>query len=386
MRLLVLLLCSLPCFASFPNGYTYRRSITIDHTLVSNTDQANFPVVVTGTLAYLKTVGNGGKVQSASGFDITFAADGNGATGLKFERAVWSATTGLVEFWIKVPTVSASIDTTIFIFYGKSGVVVDPADPANTWDSNYKGVWHFGDGGSLTLTDSTANGNTATNNGGVTAVTGQINGAASFASGSMQFLDAGNNASLEITSPITVEAWIKYAASIPLGPTTFPTIATNIQAAGPNGYGLLVHGNDGGGFSDQIYFAAINTGFEQDITSGVATVQNTVYYVAATYDTSLGSNQAHLLVSSLPPRQSSFSANAVGASTQNITFSKLPGSPGLTSYWDGFIDELRISNIARSQDWINTGFNNTNSPSTFYSIGAESQSGSGIGLRVNVFR
>ncbi|HEY4365588.1 MAG TPA: chitobiase/beta-hexosaminidase C-terminal domain-containing protein, partial [Bryobacteraceae bacterium] len=37
------------------NGYGYRRTVTIDHTKVANTDQTNFPVVVTGTYGYLGT-------------------------------------------------------------------------------------------------------------------------------------------------------------------------------------------------------------------------------------------------------------------------------------------------------------------------------------------
>src|SRR5947209_8066968 len=35
------------------SGYTYRRSITIDHTRVPNTDQSNFPVLISGTYSYL---------------------------------------------------------------------------------------------------------------------------------------------------------------------------------------------------------------------------------------------------------------------------------------------------------------------------------------------
>ena len=38
---------------------------------------------------------------------------------------------------------------------------------------------------------------------------------------------------------------------------------------------------------------------------------------------------------------------------------------------DGIVDEVRISNIARSADWVKTEFNNQNSPGTFYTIGSE---------------
>ena len=40
------------------------------------------------------------------------------------------------------------------------------------------------------------------------------------------------------------------------------------------------------------------------------------------------------------------------------------------SYMIGTIDEVRISNSARSVAWITTEYNNQNSPSSFYSVGS----------------
>jgi hypothetical protein len=39
--------------------------------------------------------------------------------------------------------------------------------------------------------------------------------------------------------------------------------------------------------------------------------------------------------------------------------------------WNGNLDEVRLSNSARSGGWIATEYNTTNSPSTFASIGPE---------------
>jgi RHS repeat-associated protein len=41
---------------------------------------------------------------------------------------------------------------------------------------------------------------------------------------------------------------------------------------------------------------------------------------------------------------------------------------GYESYFNGTIDEVRTSKIARSADWIKTEYNNQNSPSTFYTV------------------
>jgi hypothetical protein len=42
----------------------------------------------------------------------------------------------------------------------------------------------------------------------------------------------------------------------------------------------------------------------------------------------------------------------------------------MKNYLNGAIDEVRVSNIARSSDWISTEFANQSQPSTFYTIGA----------------
>jgi hypothetical protein len=42
-----------------------------------------------------------------------------------------------------------------------------------------------------------------------------------------------------------------------------------------------------------------------------------------------------------------------------------------TRLFNGSIDEIRVSSIARSSSWISTEYANQNSPSTFYTIGTE---------------
>jgi hypothetical protein len=56
-------------------GYAYRRTITIDHTKVPNTNESNFPVLISGTYSYLATVSTGGNVQNANGYDVIFTSD-----------------------------------------------------------------------------------------------------------------------------------------------------------------------------------------------------------------------------------------------------------------------------------------------------------------------
>ena len=53
----------------------------------------------------------------------------------------------------------------------------------------------------------------------------------------------------------------------------------------------------------------------------------------------------------------------------------LGSDSGGGSVFNGLIDEVRISNTARSPSWILTEYNNQNNPSTFYTIGSEQGGG-----------
>src|SRR5574343_522534 len=141
-------------------AFSYYRAITIDRTKVPTTNQTDFPVLISGTYTYLKTTGNGGLVQNASGYDIGFYSESSLTTKLKWEREVYNSSTGEVLYWVKVPTVNGSgagRETTIDMAYGDASISTDQSDASNVWDSNYAAVFHFGDGTTKSGTDSTSN-------------------------------------------------------------------------------------------------------------------------------------------------------------------------------------------------------------------------------------
>ncbi|MFW9875614.1 MAG: hypothetical protein ACFFG0_21130, partial [Candidatus Thorarchaeota archaeon] len=57
--------------------------------------------------------------------------------------------------------------------------------------------------------------------------------------------------------------------------------------------------------------------------------------------------------------------------TTGVSASALDIARNSSLYYDGAIDEFRISKIARSEDWIATEYNNQKDPNNFYSVGAE---------------
>src|SRR5579885_1498466 len=158
----ILLFCPAPSSAqSWSNGYAHRRTITIDHTKVPNTDQSNFPLLFSGIYTYLATTGHGGGVTNANGYDIIFTNDAAGTQILPFEQQSYNGATGAVNYWVQIPLVSHTLDTVFYLFYGNSAVTSDQSNKTAVWDGNYKGVWHFNQtpNGSGSEKDSTANAN-----------------------------------------------------------------------------------------------------------------------------------------------------------------------------------------------------------------------------------
>jgi hypothetical protein len=212
-------------------GYSYRKAITIGGQIGGScgANLANFPVLIniTGD-TNLKTVANGGHVQNANGYDIIFR-DENGNQ-LDHEVESYDGAAGTLVAWVRVPTLSYNVDTPVFMYYGKSDVTSPTENPAGVWGSNYKGVWHVHDD----LEDSTSNNNDATNNG-TSSGTGKIANARSYNGAS--YLEVANSASLNVTSELTMEAWLK------------PNACANSKVVGKTDSGhtrgyLLAIGND----------------------------------------------------------------------------------------------------------------------------------------------
>ena len=192
-------------------AYSNSRTITVDHTLVGASDSTNFPLAVAGTYTDLRTVGNGGSVQNSSGFDVVFTSDAGCTTLMTFEMESYSATTGAFAFWVKIPTLSHTVDTIFYMCYGDASVTTFQGGATGAvWDSNFKAVWHLPNGSTLSGSDSTSNAVSLTNAGGVAAA-GAIDGGASFSGGSGVQMDTANNPYSSATfsgSGLTLSAWV----------------------------------------------------------------------------------------------------------------------------------------------------------------------------------
>ncbi len=331
-------------------AFGYYSPVSINAAQVPST-QTDFPVLVSVTDNRFKTVGNGGHVQNSSGFDIRPYTDSTlstAITGYELER--YNASTGEVIMWVKVSSLSSS--TTPFVLaYGDSGISTDGSSNT-TWSNSFVNVYHLKDGTTLSLTDSTSNAVTLTNNNGVTAVAGQIDGAGGFASASSQSL---SNAS-EINPGIafTLSAWVKG--------TSFPNAyntAILLQSSGVSYKVIYVKSNG----KLAMYMTATadihyDGGGLQTLSTG------TWYYLTMSYDSSSG-----LIGKVNASADGTGAANGNATSTQQISIGNDTINAG--RLWNGPLDEVRVASVARSADWISTEYNNQNAPGTFETLGTE---------------
>ncbi len=338
-------------------GYSYSRAITIDHTKVPNTDQSNFPVLFSGTYPYLATAANGGKAQNANGYDIIFTSDAAGTNKLDHELESYSATNGTIIAWVRIPTLSHTTDTAIYIWYGNSAVTTSQENRTGVWDGNYKSVWHLPNGTVLSAGDSTSNGNNGTNSG-ATATAGKLGGAASL-NGSTNYISSG---SLITSNVFTISAWI-YLRAYPLN-----CYGAGLFYQGTGNYYIGTHFTIESGCSGLVNTLTFR--YEGSTYVGAAnnSIQlNTWQHVAVTYS----GGTATLYVNGVPQGSASgLGTQAPVANPSAVGYWYNSADPG--RFFNGSMDEMEVSSVARGGDWIAAEYNNQSAPATFYSVGSES--------------
>lgn len=365
-KLITFLLLTLPALGAYENV----RPIIIPHAHVA-ANLTGFPMTVAGKYPYLATVANGGAVQSASGYDIVFTGDSGCSSLLNFERVFWNATSGQSEFHVEIPALSQSSDTTIYLCYGNSAITSDQQSTA-TWDPNFIGVWHLPNGSTLAMTDSTSHGNNGTTSS-ATAGMGQIDGAALFnGSGG---INMGQTPSLQSPgTAVTVSAW---ANVLNASPNSVSVIAAQTYS-NPNAapyWSYYLSNNDPSCPANNFAAAwAIGTTLKV-VCSGVQWFPGKWYYVAFTFD---GANGTMFING----KQTAQVAGPGTLSYSNGGFD-IGSDPANAVDFKGAIDEVRVSNIARSADWIATEYANQSDPNAFFIIGqplANSSNFSGVSV------
>jgi RHS repeat-associated protein len=350
-----------PATSCAGNGYSFGRAITINHNLVPNTDQTNFPFLFNTTDPLLATTANGGHVSNSNGYDIIFTSDAAGQNPLNYEMEEYNPQTGQVIAWVQIPTVSHTQDTTIYLFYGNPNISMSQQNPTGVWDANYLGVWHVANNGTqLSLTDSTSNQNNATNNG-ATATTGQIDGG--MATDGTTYATVGTLPNLEntLSGTATYSVWVNPSINTPYGGIfgeNWPGWSIGVYGGGGVEVELSAQGVGIGASITPDTWSYLTITITQIAQAGGAQVSYGSLYINGVLNQSYSGNPVADVQQTLEeyPTVTTYLGLGPAAGNQSATASE---------------DEFRISNIARSSDWIAAEYANQSSPSTFYNLSPE---------------
>jgi hypothetical protein len=143
--------------AWYNDSWEYRKKITTSLDTVISSDLTDFPYLVSFTDSDLT------KTTESDGTDIIFTAS-DGTTELAYEIERFDQSTGEVIAWVKIPTVSASENTDIYIYYKGTA----SSSSSSVWDSNYKLVYHLNQSSAGTVdefVDASGTGNDGTGGG-----------------------------------------------------------------------------------------------------------------------------------------------------------------------------------------------------------------------------
>lgn len=336
------------------DGFKWEKVIAIDRSKVKgNNVLLNFPLLVHLQEPTLRSTAQNGMVEGDMGYDIVFV-DALGEV-MDYQIESYNPDSGELWAWVRLQELSPFADTRVSLYYGNENIREDLSTQF-TWDENYAGIWHFnGD-----IEDATLSKNSGVSVGAI-QVPGKMGYGKQFkgiknVSGSIIHIPDHN--SLDLQEEGTIEAWI-YVNSF-------------------QDWAGVVYKGDKTDFSDDAYFIQFLGGSERKrLAFGIANKNGTYsyersaidleaetwYHVAFTWD----QQTMRLYVNGYDygsKPNSTVARNTSGGlnigSQLNEAVEKNP--------FDGIIDEVRISNVARSQQWVATSYQNQSKPSSFISV------------------
>jgi hypothetical protein len=130
----------------------------------------------------------------------------------------------------------------------------------------------------------------------------------------------------------------------------------------------------GAGTQDGLVFCNDSANIARGAKSTTAVSTGTFHYAVGTFTyTGTGNYAGTWYVYLDNTRYGPNNFNYAGNATGNFTGAswRLANNPQWPNYSNVILDEVRVSNIARSANWIATEFANQSAPGTFYTLGAE---------------
>ena len=329
-------------------GFSGRKKLSVlSSQLPAGKSLYNFPVLVSLRLDDLKRVQDGGMVSGRDGEDLVFTS-ANGQTILPFQIERYDPSTGKLLAWVRFDTLDAHHNEA-FLYYGKTDAT--SLASLSTFDKPYEAVWHFNRGFQtdcpLPLTGEYR---------AVKDEEGRFAAAKDFMAydGSHMIFESKND--LKFSGDLTVSAWIKSDMR-----AVDQIIVSNASKDG--GFNLFI--NKSGTPVLEIIdkngkVASLNKpGFTNRLEAGIW------YQLTGTYCSQTDSLKFYIN----GKLDKSMVAGVKYSAGGNLAIGSAPS--GDKTFYNGILDELRISSIALSDEFISTSYLSESDPEHFFTIDNE---------------
>ncbi|WP_428269777.1 DUF2341 domain-containing protein [Haliangium sp.] len=311
------------------------------HKLIIDTTELTEKLYDVPVLVYLDDTRVDFNAIDAAGADLRFVA-ADGATELDYSLAMWEPTLASVV-WVRLPIVEPDQENYIWMYYGNPTAVTSE-NPSRVWKNNYAGVWHLDeitDGADRA--DQTAVGNTLSDpSAGVSADFGVVGASAYFhqqeqdlpltrTDDTQQFLD--------MDSAFTLEAWVNGERS----DRDMPIIN---KRSDPSDISYELRRKTGG-------VLELVVSFDCDTIVSVAGTSlvddGRWHYVAGVYD----GGALNLYFDGRPEAALELDPAVVDLPLCNSTAPfDIGGCTTTSALFEGGVDEVRVSKVARSPAWL----------------------------------
>jgi hypothetical protein len=298
----------------------------------------------------------------ADGGDIRFSSDQAGTIELPLEVYYFlrdnNPANGKAEIHVKVPAVSSSVNTVIYVWYNNPSATGYARNAAygsdNVWDSHFKFVAHLG----ASVDDSTSNAVSGTNYGTTDDSVTYIGvSSRKFVRSSSQYIDYLDTVKISGDVDITTEFIGRISSS--------PALTWAFLGKDASSYYMEILA------SDIVQFGIYIGSDWELIVSDAALSINTWAYFAATRTAS--DNTSRMLKDGVA-QASTDTSSTIAVSTDHFMIgAEWEGTPD--RYLDGYVEEVRVSDSVRANAWIQATYNSLQSAGTFASAGTPESGG-----------
>ena len=327
--------------------WTHRRVLDLDCGF--NGTVNDFAVLVllnTGRIDYNAT--------RNKGEDLRFTDTSDQPLPYEIER--WDEA-GVSVVWVHVPAITqtGSTHTNIHMYYGNTSAN-DAQDPNGIWNATYAGVWHLSQADNA-LADSAGKSPPAANTGS-TSIPSIVGDGRKFVASSGHYIDTKNAIQVD---RYTVEAFVngKHDATTRNGPNGPLMREKNYQI-------MWDH------LDPYVGAASLNTkdgdgnGQNWKTADFVTLVADTWYYLAATFE----GDKLVAYTNGKKITTTTFNMTDPQMETSTAKIGRHANNGASMNFFDGSVDEVRISTITRSDDWIKAQ-NKSMRDAGFVGFGAE---------------